>query len=164
MATPHAIVGALLALQFKDPAIGLPVAFLSHFLFDLVPHWDWGWHPGDTISRIKDPTKRNRIVLESTLDVIFGFVICFILFWGKVNPIYLFAMILAAQGPDWLSTPYHLFHWHLFPLKFISDLQHKMQLHAKLPWGITNQIAAVVAFALLIYILQNSTTVFAAMR
>lgn len=153
LATPHALVGALLATKLTNPAIGIPVAFFSHFLFDLVPHWDWGWHPGETISRIIDPTKKRRIFIESALDVIAGFIICFMLFGTKVNPVYLFAMILAAQGPDWLTIPYWLFQKNFFPFNIIAAVQHKLQLHARLPWGITNQILAVILLGLLLHYL-----------
>lgn len=155
MATPHALVGALLAVQFKDPAIGLPIAFFSHYIFDLVPHWDWGWHPGESISRIKDPSKKKQIFIESTIDVIVGFIICFALFLRWVDPVYLFFMIIAAQGPDWLTVPWWLFGYDKFPVNVNRKFQHIMQLHARLPWGITNQILAVLLLALVIYLVQN---------
>lgn len=150
LATPHALIGAVIASKIHNPAIGLPVAFFSHFLFDLVPHWDWGWHPGEHCSRITDPTKRTRIFWESFVDVFVGFLLSYLLFGNSVNHVYLFAMIIAAQGPDWLSTPYYLFGWHIWPLKIVCDIQHKMQLHARLPWGILNQALAVGGMAVLL--------------
>lgn len=151
MATPHALVGALLATKLQNPAIGIPVAFFSHFLFDLVPHWDWGWHPGETVSRILDPTKKRRIFIESTIDVMVGFILCYALFGNRLDPVYLFAMIIAAQGPDWLTIPYWLFRKSFFPFNIVVAIQHHMQLHARLPWGVLNQALAVVLLALLLY-------------
>lgn len=153
MATPHALVGALIAEKVGNPAIGIPVAFFSHFLFDLVPHWDWGWHPGETVSRIIDPTKKKQIFIESTLDVMIGFILTYAIFGNRVNTTYLFFMILAAQGPDWLTVPYWLFRKNFFPLNLVVAAQHKLQLHARLPWGLLNQAAAVLLFALLLHYL-----------
>ncbi len=150
LATPHALVGAIIASKVHNPAIGLPIAFFSHFLFDLVPHWDWGWHPGETISRIHDPNKKITIFWESVIDVVIGFVLSYF-FFGKTVPLpYLFAMVIAAQGPDWLSIPSWLLNWSPWPVSGINALQHKLQRHARLPWGILNQIAAVGLLELLL--------------
>lgn len=36
----HALTGALIGLSIANPAIALPLAFLSHFICDAIPHWD----------------------------------------------------------------------------------------------------------------------------
>ncbi len=40
LSTPHLLVGAAIVKIVPDPAIGLPLAFLSHFALDSIPHWD----------------------------------------------------------------------------------------------------------------------------
>ncbi|HEY7355504.1 MAG TPA: hypothetical protein VH590_03525 [Ktedonobacterales bacterium] len=37
--TPHALVGAAIGLRLKHPLKVIPVAMASHFLLDMVPHW-----------------------------------------------------------------------------------------------------------------------------
>ena len=37
---PHTTVGLLIAYSVKSP-IALPIALLSHFALDLIPHWDF---------------------------------------------------------------------------------------------------------------------------
>src|SRR4029079_4155802 len=37
----HAATGALVAVAIHNPWIGLPAAFLSHFVIDVIPHWDY---------------------------------------------------------------------------------------------------------------------------
>ncbi|HEY7414410.1 MAG TPA: hypothetical protein VH593_04400 [Ktedonobacteraceae bacterium] len=37
--TPHALVGAAIGARLKHPLAVIPVAILSHFLLDTVPHW-----------------------------------------------------------------------------------------------------------------------------
>src|SRR5215831_4343927 len=37
--TPHAIVGAVIGVCLKHPLKVIPVAILSHFLLDTIPHW-----------------------------------------------------------------------------------------------------------------------------
>jgi len=36
----HALTGALIGLSVSNPALALPLAFLSHFIQDTVPHYD----------------------------------------------------------------------------------------------------------------------------
>ena len=38
--TPHAIVGAVIVSKIPNPIISLPLAFASHFVLDMVPHWN----------------------------------------------------------------------------------------------------------------------------
>lgn len=42
-ATNHALTGALIAAIVPNPFIGLPLAFVSHFVLDALPHF--GKHP-----------------------------------------------------------------------------------------------------------------------
>jgi hypothetical protein len=37
----HAVTGAVIATAVKNPAIALPAALLSHFVVDVLPHWDY---------------------------------------------------------------------------------------------------------------------------
>ena len=38
----HGLTGAVIALTVKQPALALPLAFISHFATDALPHWDYG--------------------------------------------------------------------------------------------------------------------------
>src|SRR5260370_1132249 len=37
----HAATGALVAVAIHNPWVGLPAAFLSHFVVDVIPHWSY---------------------------------------------------------------------------------------------------------------------------
>jgi len=39
-ATNHALTGAVIALVIKQPILAVPLAFVSHFVTDLVPHYN----------------------------------------------------------------------------------------------------------------------------
>lgn len=38
--TNHALTGAVIALVVKQPALAIPIAFLSHFVCDAIPHYN----------------------------------------------------------------------------------------------------------------------------
>jgi hypothetical protein len=39
--TNHAVTGALVAVAIHNPWIGLPAALASHFVIDVIPHWNY---------------------------------------------------------------------------------------------------------------------------
>jgi len=40
LSTQHLLVGAAVVKAVPNPVISLPLAFLSHFALDSIPHWD----------------------------------------------------------------------------------------------------------------------------
>jgi hypothetical protein len=40
LSTPHLLVGAAIVKAIPNPALSLPLAFLSHYALDTIPHWD----------------------------------------------------------------------------------------------------------------------------
>ena len=139
-ATAHALIGASLAVKLTNPLVGIPIAFLSHFAADLVPHWD----PG---TNHKKKTKL-RLKLEATADVLIGFLLTYLIFARFVDPVYLFVMIIAAQLPDWLEAPYFMFGIKLPPFTWFRWIGSTLQTRMQLPWGLVTQVVIV---GLLIY-------------
>lgn len=134
-ATAHALIGASIAAKVTNPLLGIPLAIISHFIADMIPHWDAG-------TNHKKKTKL-RLGIESTFDVLLGFALVILLFRNTVEPIYLFSMVIAAQLPDWLKTPSDLFGLHVPPFSWLDWLSHRTQWRMQLPWGLVTQIAVV---------------------
>lgn len=140
LAATHAVVGALAATQFNQPAVSLAFAFLSHPLLDLFPHWDFNtrW------------SKRSKwhTFLFSAADSGTGMLIGLLLFGNQANFFYLLAVMLMAQWADFLEAPYHFgFENHPF-FKGIKHLQHLWHTKLGWPWGFLPQLAILLyAFA-----------------
>src|SRR3990167_1274917 len=134
-ATAHALIGASIAVKFVNPIIGIPLAIISHFVADLIPHWDAGTnHRQKSVIRLK---------IEAAIDVILGFVLVFVIFRNLVDPVYLFTMVIAAQLPDWIEAPSWMFGFKVPPFSWLDWLGHKLQSRAQLPWGLVTQIVVV---------------------
>lgn len=134
-ATAHALIGAGLAAKIANPALGIPLAILSHFLADLIPHWDAGTnHKQKSLRRLR---------AEAAVDVLLGFALSFLIFRNFVDPRYLFVMIIAAQLPDWLEAPSWMFGIKLPPFTWMDWLGHKLQARLQLPWGLVTQVVVV---------------------
>lgn len=64
--TPHFLTGAVILKLVPNPAVGLPLAFLSHILLDLTPHNDFDLRPGITLKEFFNfPSKRRNLILTA---------------------------------------------------------------------------------------------------
>ena len=133
-ATAHALVGGAIAASISNPAVALPLSFISHPILDMIPHWDlgMGWR------------KKNKLTLflESSLDLLLGIVIAFFLFGRNIDPFYFLSCILVSEIWDIMMMPYILWGWKT-PFSTFYTFQHKIQSNIKLPWGILTQAATV---------------------
>ena len=134
-ATAHALIGASIAVKVVNPILGIPLAIISHFIADLIPHWDAGTnHRQKSLMRLR---------VEATLDVLLGFALVYLIFRNLVDPRYLFVMVIAAQLPDWLEAPSFMFNINVPPFSWLDWLGHKIQSRLALPWGLVTQIVVV---------------------
>lgn len=136
-ATAHALIGASIAVKIANPYLAIPIAIITHFIADLIPHWDAG-----TNHRKKSAL---RLKLEAVLDVLLGFALVFLLFREYVltDPIYMFVMVIAAQLPDWISAPAGMFKLQIPPFSWMYTISHNLQSRMQLPWGLVTQIVTV---------------------
>jgi len=147
-ATGHALIGVLIATRFTNPLIGIPLAFVSHFAFDIMPHWDSG-------TNMKKKT-HEQAVKEAVIDVLISVVASYVLysFLGGTDFIYMYMCVLASQLPDWLFTPYVFLKIRNPLTTFLFRVQ--VGVHGpglQLPWGVLTQIVAVVVVYCLFFIL-----------
>lgn len=95
----HALTGALIGLTVSNPVLALPLAFLSHFVCDLIPHYD---PPGDESQRISTKSFARSLVWQAALC---GLIVLLI---GLTRPQnWLSAVICAflATSPDLFWIP-----------------------------------------------------------
>lgn len=151
----HGIVGALVAQSLAwNPALAIPVAFLSHFALDTIPHWDYKLHSvgGDYNDSMTWTFSYGSSFIKDGLkvggDFLLGVIVSFLLLrlLGFNTSWVTWAGLVVAVSPDF----FHFIYGH-FPNKIIESLQrfHKF-CHSKRrldgrPWlGIGLQILFVV--------------------
>lgn len=158
-ATAHALVSAAIVASVPNPAIGLTLAFTSHFIMDVIPHWDFGtnWR-----SRSKAATG-----IIAVIDTIIGFTVTYFLFRGKVPSALLFAAMSLGNLPDWMEAPYYIFFasqkkeklednaslWEKITYR-IYKIENVFHTKAQFPFGFITQIATVIFFFSLLSPLQ----------
>lgn len=145
-ATAHAIIGGAIAASIPDPAIGLPLAALSHPLADMIPHWDfgWGWRKKTKV----------KLFLQSSADLLIGTTLAFALFSSSTNNLYLLMAIFLSEVWDLMQAPYWLLNWKFPPFSTFYNIQHAINGKAKLPWGIFTQAATVAGVTIILRTLR----------
>ena len=103
-ATNHALTGAFIGLAVGNPWIAIPAAFVSHFICDVLPHYDV---PGPS------KTARMRTKLFLNVQILLGGALCalIVLILAVSQPTHwVLASVCAftATTPDLLFVPRYL--------------------------------------------------------
>lgn len=141
-ATAHAIVGTLIAVRFTDPLAALPIALATHYLTDLVPHWDSG------TNRKKKTEKRfiTEALIDAGIAAVVSFMVYYFLF-GLTDFLYLYLVVGFALLPDIVSMLTRFVFKIKNPLwDWNNRLQSKLNQKLQLPWGILTQILVIGVF------------------
>jgi len=98
----HAITGAVIAVAVKKPLLAVPLALISHYICDIIPHF--GIHEHD--HRLRNANRLFRVitglsVLGMTLLLLFT---PFLSYQG-VSWLTVMACIIAANLPDIVWVP-----------------------------------------------------------
>lgn len=151
----HAMVGASIAANVPDPLIAGGLILSSHFLMDMIPHWDFG-----TNWRKRSKFSTGAIAIADTL---IAFTLAYLLFLGKVPFVPLTLAVVLSVLPDWLETPWYIFFARQdkqSPSKNASIFEHlafnvyriENMFHSKAqyPFGLLTQVFTVAFFVLLL--------------
>ena len=139
----HLATGTIIALLIDKPLIAVPLAFLSHFALDAVPHF--GFNAGSE-SGYAEALEHKWLSTPPLVLDIFGTGILVWLIRGQ--PWYVFAAAVAAIVPD-LKWPYRYFKFERKGIKppkpdAITQFHLKIQW-AERPWGLVIEIPYALA-------------------
>src|SRR3990172_4266767 len=99
LSTPHLLVGAAIVKIIPEPTIALPLAYLSHFALDSIPHWD-----GSPKTPFNKKTSFGIIV-----DYLVGVSLLFIATSGLQNQYLFFIGGFLGTLPDFILGTYRHF-------------------------------------------------------
>lgn len=153
--TTHAVVGASLITLFPNPAVGLPLAFVSHFLLDAIPHWDYSLESSNEDADFK---KKTLIFTKKTwfdlvkigTDGLLGLFLTLFLFGGysKISILLLCLGAFFGMFPDGLQFLYYRFGGSFLTRlqRFHVGIHAKKKLDTRPVLGITLQIIVIALF------------------
>lgn len=143
--TPHVIVGAAIAAKITNPLLSIPLAFGSHFILDMVPHWN---------PHINTELKNNGKVSKQSISIIVGdlvlagasaLAIAHSFSTGNANMAYIFAGGVAGIMPDVVEGPYFFLGWKNKLIKGWLSFQKSIQTDVSVVPGVLTQIATMIA-------------------
>jgi len=127
-ASNHVVTGALLATNFHNPAVALPLAIVTHFVLDALPHFG------------KEPhtTKKYMVILCSDIIVASSF-LGFLIVTQPNNWLLMIACAVMCAAPDlmWFPRFWKEIHGKVShkPMDMITRFHKKIQWGER-PWGI----------------------------
>jgi len=140
IATNHALTGAAIVLAVKQPALALPLAFLSHFILDAIPHF--GIHEDE-------PVKRNGhwlfkgVVSVDVVLVMAALIAIPLIFSESISGWWILLGMLAGVSPD-----------SVWIYRFLQEVRTKIvkphgrfaRFHQRIqwsekPWGLGVEVA-----------------------
>lgn len=142
--TPHVVVGAAIATQIPNPFIAIPLVFASHFILEMVPHWNP--HLNTETKKFGAPTKKSTIVtaIDSSVALLIGSFIAWRALPNTGASILILACCLTSVLPDLIEGPYFFLKvrsewakkWIIFQKSFQNDTTPF--------WGILTQLLTIV--------------------
>lgn len=156
--TPHAIIGTAFARVVTiNPVVGFGIGFLSHFLADMVPHWQYEIHESIYPNISKDITYNWDFIKGASkivLDILVGVALSLWLFYDD-NPYLIIASAIGGVFPDFLLFLYGkikikpLILYHKYKINI-----HAEELHNVFTQGILTQSLVLIGVVLISYYLS----------
>ncbi len=147
--TPHALLGAAIAVKLGNPALSIPIAFASHFILERVPHWNP--HLSAEVKKYGKPTKKSTIIvaIDSSIALVLGSIIALTQAPNTTMVIGTLLSSFAAILPDLIEAPYFYLNVrnNKYILKWIK-FQKSLQINAPPFWGILTQLIVIAAIFL----------------
>lgn len=138
--TPHVAVGVAIATKFPNPWVAVPLAFLSHFALDKVPHWNP--HLYTETQKTGHPSKKSTIIAAADIALSFmlGSAFAYQALPDTKMAILILACSLASVLSDIVKYPYYYFHLRQKWLVKWVDMERSIQVDTKsVYWGLITQ-------------------------
>jgi hypothetical protein len=142
--TPHVIVGAAIASKIGNPLLAIPLAIGSHFLLELVPHWNPHLNTELKTYEKLTPNTTKIIIMDA---IIAGFSALFIASHALPN-IGLCLTILTSGFvsilPDLIEGPYYFLKSKNKLIEKWVAIQKSIQNDAEFVPGILTQLGTIM--------------------
>ena len=135
--TPHVALGAAIAVSIPNPLISIPLAFASHFILDMVPHWNP--HINTEMKTYGKLTKPTLLIIG--IDLVLA--ITLTIFVAGTNP-YIYLAAFMSILPDVAEGPYFIFGFRSKYLDVILRFQRSIQAEANVFWGLITQVITII--------------------
>lgn len=139
-AVNHALTGAVIAVAVHRPLLAIPLAFVSHFALDALPHFGIpieGKNAADAMTRNRSPFYRSILRLDLFLTIAL-LIILGIILHGQALVYLVLTCSIVAVSPDFVWLYLYLKQMKagkLLPYGWFSRF-HKWIQWSEKPWGL----------------------------
>jgi hypothetical protein len=143
--TPHALIGAAIAAKIPNPMVSLPLAFASHFILDMVPHWNP--HLNTELKTYGKITKKTNtiIAVDVLLALVLGFLTAFSFSSSPTHTVTILLGAFAGVLPDLLEVPYYFFKVKSKAILKWIFFQKSIQADTSVVPGLITQVVTMLA-------------------
>lgn len=143
--TPHALVGAAIATKIPNPAVSLPLAFASHFVLDMVPHWNP--HLNTELKKHGHVTKKSTyiVVADVVLSLVLGSFVATNFATSNIHMFYIFGGAFFGVLPDVVEGPYFFLKWKNELVQKWLKFQKSIQVDTTVVPGLVTQLSTIIA-------------------
>jgi len=137
---PHVLVGAAIATAIPDPRISLPLALLSHFVTDYIPHWNP--HLNTELKTAGQISTRSKIIIlaDAGAALTLGTYIAA----TSGNFLVVMAACFLAVLPDVAEIPYYFLGMKVGWIEKLIAWQGTHQWNVRPVFGILFQILVIL--------------------
>ena len=146
----HALTGGVIAYEIGNPALSLPLAFASHFVVDLLPHWNP--HLAKEKKRFGFISKKTTflVVVDSLIGLTLGLFLAFKALPDIKRMFFVVAGCFLAILPDLIEAPFYFLNQKGKFIKKLVNFQGKIQYNAPFWPGMLFQVLYVSALLYLV--------------
>jgi len=143
--TPHAIVGAVIVSKIPNPIISLPLAFASHFVLDMVPHWNPHLNTEIRNKGKISSTTTLIVAADVLLAIISGVAISSLSLPDTTHAGFVLMGAFSGVLPDVVEAPYFFLGWKTKAIEKWLSFQKSIQSDTTPFAGLMTQVATVLA-------------------
>lgn len=143
--TPHAFVGAAIAVAIPNPFIAIPLAFASHFVLEMVPHWNPHLH--SETEKYGHPTAKSTkiVVADSLIALIGGSAVAASALPNFWHGITILLACFASVLPDLIEAPYFFLKIKNKMIEKWINFQRSIQSDTAVVPGLITQLITILA-------------------
>lgn len=148
----HILLGMVIGLEFHSAWLIIPIALLSHFILDYIPHWD-GFFDKELFRETGIARITKRDVIVKTIDFTFMILITILFYYmyitggSTIDKSNLILGAFMALLPDFIKIGY------LTRLKKRKTFHNYLHFHSKIQRDVTWKKGLIIQGILLIILL-----------
>ncbi|PIV00889.1 hypothetical protein COS54_02185 [Candidatus Shapirobacteria bacterium CG03_land_8_20_14_0_80_39_12] len=147
----HSLTGAVIAYKIGNPALAFPLAFLSHFACDLLPHWNPEiYKEKKKLGHLLAKTNL-QIIIDCLLGLFFGLFIAFKALPSTIHFLTVIGGSFFAILPDLAEAPFYYLNVKASPILILTKFQRSHQFKTSFWFGITFQIVYAIFLLSLVW-------------